>query len=161
MIVKLSEFIEEWIDYNPTEGKLYWKKTRGGRKAGTECGSYHKEGYRHMMIHGKTFLTHRIIWFIEKGYEPIGIDHINGVKDDNHISNLREADQLINAKNSSKRKSTTSKFIGVSANRGKWEARITVKGVTEHIGTFLTEDTAHEARLLKEKEYGFHPNHGR
>lgn len=52
-------------------------------------------------------------------------------------------------------------FYVKRGNDGKWYAAICSRGRNIHIGVFETVDAAIEARKLAEKEFGFHPNHGR
>src|SRR3990167_923966 len=68
-------------------------------------------------------LMHRLIM----SYPKENIDHINGNKLDNRLSNLRLCNQSQNNANSSKRKTNVSGYKGVCWNKKyeKWEATIT------------------------------------
>lgn len=72
------------------------------------------------------------------GDEPKFIDHINNVRSDNRIENLRRVDKSSNCQHQLKPKSNTSGFIGVSRVRssGNWTAKICVKSKSITIGTY-------------------------
>ena len=111
----------------------------------------------------KEYKAHRILWKIKYGYDPVGIDHINGNRIDNRLINLREADQLENMKNVCIQKSNTSGFVGVSWNKAKnaWDARIECNKKIYRLGRFKNKEDAIRARKDAEVKHGFHPNHGK
>jgi hypothetical protein len=67
------------------------------------------------------------------------IDHINGVKTDNRVDNLRIVTQQKNCEN---RRSKGYHKIGK-----KWRAQIKVNKKKHHLGYFDTEQEAHAAYL--------------
>ena len=91
-------------------------------------------------------------WIIHYGQLPHGvIDHINGDKTDNRITNLRDVNRSVNLHNQSKaQKGNVSGFLGVSYQKrdGKYVARITKDNVTRRLGVFTTPEAAYEAYLL-------------
>ena len=155
--------IEELFYYDSETGDLYWKVDRKKTKAGSLAGSKHGCGYISVETGGKGYLVHRIAWKLFYGVWPVGIDHINGNPADNRIVNLREADQSINNKNSSKPCNNTSGVVGVYWFKPtkNWMAAIGVDGKQIHLGYFNDKHEAAKVRKLAEKKYGFHPNHGR
>ena len=93
----------------------------------------------------KTMLLHREIM-----NAPVGIlvDHNNGNKLDNRISNLRFATHTQNMYNRRKVKSkTSSKYIGVYFDNriNKWCAKIRYQGKRIYLGSFNTEIDAARA----------------
>ena len=92
-----------------------------------------------------------------------GIDHINGITDDNRISNLRDVSQSDNMRNMTTPCRNTSGRIGVYwfARDCKWQAQIRADGKTKHLGYFDDINDAIAARKAAEIEYGYHENHGR
>ena len=72
-------------------GQLYAKEPRYRVKSGKKIGSLNNCGYVQLTFKNKTTLAHRIIWEMHNGTIPEGydIDHINKVRTDNRIQNLR------------------------------------------------------------------------
>jgi HNH endonuclease/AP2 domain len=91
-----------------------------------------------------------VAWLIVYGAWPSkNIDHINGVKTDNRIANLRDVSQSINGENrAAPRKSTRSGFLGVTKDKdGKFRAQISVGGKNTHLGVFAVAEEAFAAYL--------------
>lgn len=74
------------------------------------------------------------------------VDHINGIKDDNRLCNLR--DVSININNQNKRlpfANSHTGVLGVGMLNGKYRARIRVNGKRKHLGDFETIEDASNA----------------
>lgn len=159
--------VAELLRYEPDTGKLYWRVDRlRGRyqnivsaKAGDEAGCLHKSvGYVYVRVNGRKRRAHRLAWLLTYGEWPDNIDHINGVKDDNRIDNLRSVTQQENCQAFRKTSaSASSKYRGVCwrRNLGKWFARIKVDGKEKHLGYFNCELEAARAYDAKAEELGF------
>lgn len=138
------------MTYDPKSGEFFWKHDRkkGQVKAGSLVGSTDAHGYRITHVFGRMIKIHRLVWLIEFGEWPSAeIDHINGVKSDNRIENLRDASRITNAQNIGKPNSnSTSGFRGVSfqKQRGKWGARIRIGKTYKHLGLFETPELAYQ-----------------
>lgn len=94
-----QEELHQLLDYNPETGKFFWKvNMRGKVKIGTKAGCVCKiHGYELINIKNKQYRAHRLAWLYVHGKWPNPeIDHINRVKTDNRIANLREADRSMN-----------------------------------------------------------------
>lgn len=120
-------------------------------------------GYLTATFKGKTVPAHRLIWWLVRGKFPKNsIDHINGIRDDNRLCNLRLATHADQAKNQGRRSDNTTGATGVVwfKDRRKWVARITVKGKNINLGYFKDFGEACATRRLAEDKYGFHNNHG-
>ena len=153
MITK--QLITEYFDHK--DGHLYWKKVMHPNKqylVGQEVGSIHKTGYRHVTWMGKVHKVHRLIFFLEHGYLPKEIDHINGDRQDNRIENLREVTRSENQYNKAMCSNNTSGFRGVNWHKHSksWVVRVCTKGKTKILGYFkdleLAGLVADEARNL-------------
>lgn len=144
------------------DGVLINRVMRGRRaKPGAIAGSPNGDGYLRVRVNGRQFRVHRIVWLMTFGKWPVGqIDHINGIRHDNRIENMREVDAQGNQRNQHIRPDNTSGVTGVVLERGLWAARIKVDGKKFRLGRFKTKDEAAAARKAAEIVLGFHPNHG-
>lgn len=118
------------------------------RDTGRVLGDVDGGGYIRIRIIGKTFLAHRLCWFLYHGEFPDGcIDHKNHNKKDNRICNLRRASIAENLRNRHRQQNNTTGFKGVSfiSKTGKFRAQIKYNGEKKHLGCFATADAAHDA----------------
>jgi hypothetical protein len=120
-------------------GFLYWKKNN--KKAGTK----RKEGYIVIQLNKTQYYAHRLIWTLLNGDIPNDrhIDHINRVKDDNNISNLRLVTDRENALNKVSKPSNTG-IYGVSKDRNYYKVSFTIEGKSIHVGNFKDLNKAKE-----------------
>ena len=120
-------------------------------------------GYLSLILKRVNYSVHRVAWLLSFGMWPAGeIDHINGVKTDNRLSNLREATRSQNEWNSPMRKANTSGYKGVGATKGgRWQARIKQFDKYTYLGTFDTAEEAHQAYCAEaKKRFGQYANDG-
>lgn len=143
-----QERLKELFDYNQ-DGYLVWKKTTSNRVVvGSIAGRKTDTGYISIGLNGKHQRAHRLIYLWHHGELPVGdIDHINGIRDDNRIENLRFATRSQNNANSRVDRNSISGVKGVHWNKrdGNWIARINIKPKAIWIGTFATIELASEA----------------
>lgn len=137
------------LRYEPETGLLFWKVGGSGRRAGDIAGFRHNRGYWSLESGGKGYLAHRIAWLLIHGVWPEKeIDHINGVRDDNRLINLREVTGAQNCQNKRKpRRDNTTGLLGVRPMGRKWQARIMTNGKAAYLGTYETPQLAAEAYL--------------
>lgn len=153
-------------DYFYHIGKdLIWRNPTSKRvKAGDVAGWMDEDGYIYVRIMGRLTPAHRVIWEMHYGEIPEGmeIDHINHIRDDNRIENLRLVTRQENCKNVSMSKSNRSGVVGVSwcKRTSKWLASIRVDKREKFLGRHERKDDAISARKVAETEYKFHKNHG-
>ena len=131
--------LHELFEYRSAEGAFIRRST------GNSAGTLKPDGYRYIGVDGKVFSAHRLVWMYIKGTEPIEVDHINGIRSDNRVVNLRSVTRAENAQNRRKSPRNQSGFTGVSRHRGKWQAQIGVNGKLQHLGIWSTPDAAHAA----------------
>jgi hypothetical protein len=134
------------------DGALYWRVRVNGRvpvdtAAGTLC-----QGYTHVRYKRKLYYAHRLIWRMFNPDAPLGkgveIDHIDGVRDNNRIENLRAVDKFTNQQNRHRaRVDNTHGFMGVTRDHNKWRACIRANGKKFSLGSFATPEAAHAAYL--------------
>lgn len=154
------ERLREIFHYTPETGVFTWRNNsiRGrGReiKAGDVAGRKTATGYIQLSIMGVQHYANRLAWLYVYGEHPIlHVDHINGIRDDNRIVNLRQATVAENLQNLAIRKSNSSGFAGVSwkTREGKWRAQIRSKNKRIHLGFFKTKEEASLAYLAAKKE---------
>lgn len=142
------------LDYEPHTGRLVWKKCRNSLRIGTEARCLDVGGYVQVNIAGTLCKGHRLAWLIHHGEWPRGdIDHINGVRNDNRIANLRVVTNALNCQNKRSTKNKTG-LMGVHLHRG-YRAKIQVNRKQIHLGRFDTPEEAHEAYIQAKRR--LHP----
>tara|TARA_R110000737_G_C14381721_1_gene450659 strand:+ start:138 stop:686 length:549 start_codon:yes stop_codon:yes gene_type:complete len=122
------------------------------------------DGYKTGRIFNRNYKAHRVIWAMVHGKWPADqIDHINGIRGENRIENLREVTNAENMRNAAMPRINTSGVVGVHwyEKNGRWVAQIKANGKTKHLGSFIDKADAIAARAAAEIEYGYHENHGR
>jgi hypothetical protein len=144
------------------DGILINRVMRGRRAMpGMPATSPHTDGYLCVKVNSVKYRAHRVVWLMTYGAWPVGqIDHINGVRDDNRVENLRDVTVTGNQQNQHRRVDNKSGVTGVTSEGPYWRAKIRANGKRIDLGTFKTLEEAAAARKAAEALYGFHPNHG-
>lgn len=151
----LFNIINERFTYR--DGGL-WVKTRYANrvKIGSRAGSKAYKGYRRIGINGKEYKEHTLVWIMHYGKFPTKeIDHINGIKTDNRIENLRECTSAENKQNllTAHRDNKTG-FLGViKLKNGRYRAAIRKDGKQISLGNYGKAEEAHKAYLDAKKVY--------
>lgn len=149
-----QEMLKKFLRYNSRTGVFKNRVQRGTRGApGAVAGSIAKSGYVELQLLGKRYYAHRLAWFYVHGVWPTQVDHRNGVRSDNKLTNLRSADALCNAQNLARRDQNTSGFTGASKMRNKWRAQIKVANKQHFLGAFDTPEDAHAAYIKAKREF--------
>lgn len=159
-----QERLKELLNYEPETGVFTWRVGRGSAKKGEVAGNLHTKGYVHISVDGEVYKAHRLAWLYLHGSFPQNqIDHINGVRRDNRLSNLRCVSNAENGRNRKKQCTNTSGLNGVCFDKssGKLMARIVVEGKRIYLGCFDNMLDAAVARKSAELKYDYHCNHGR
>lgn len=147
------ERLLEVLDCDPDLGLLYARRSIAGRGAGSVVGTSSNDGYVYTKIDGKRYLVHRLIWFYVHRAWPCGpIDHVNGIRYDNRITNLRDVPHQVNSQNLRAAKSHNRVgILGVEKKHKRFNARIAHNGKTYCLGTFDTPEEAHAAYVGAKK----------
>jgi hypothetical protein len=143
-----QDLIKELFYYE--DGKLFNKtKTAKRIKIGEESGCLNGGGYRHIMINGKNYQAHRLIYIFHNGEitDNLQIDHINKNRSNNNIENLR----LVTKQENDFNRSAKGYYFHKPSN--KFMAKITLNGKQTHLGSFSTAEEARDAYLEAKKKF--------
>ena len=163
-----SFFLREIVRYDFSSGEFRWivrpenhfKSSRSHKiwntkNSGNVIRNPDSAGYLYLNLAGKRYPLHRLAWLYHYGLDASIIDHINGVKCDNKISNLRVANSTENNRNKSINKKSKSGFKGVwfCNTRGKWVSSIRTGHSRIHIGSFYCKIEAAKAYDIEAIKY--------
>lgn len=154
-----EQILKSVLNYNPNTGIFIWIKTNRRGFVGKIAGSKRKDGYLQIKIGDTVYLSHRLAFLYSHGYMSKLIDHIDGNKTNNVISNLRVATKSQNNANKKLEPNrNTSGFKGVSLNKATshlknpWRAYIMKNKKRIHIGMFsnpIEAAQAYDAKALE------------
>ena len=152
-----AEYLRSILNYDPETG-IFTRKVRTANnvKAGDIAGSLAGDGYLLIGVLSRLHRAHRLAWLYVYGTWPEDqIDHINRIRTDNRISNLREVSHKQNGQNRSKPSNNTSGHTGVywHKQKSKWVAQIKHSYKMIHLGYFSILEEALSARKAAEKLY--------
>ena len=156
-----AQRLKEVLHYDADTGQFTRCPVKG-RRSHERVGTISKKkhlAYLRARLDNKNYFAHRLAWLYVHGEWPNGqIDHINGDKVDNRISNLRVATPAQNAQNLRKARSNSkSGLIGTIwyGKKNKWRACIRVEGKIKHLGYFEQAEQAHAVYI--EAKRTLHP----
>lgn len=152
------ELLRKYLEYNPETGVFTRKINSGKCKKGDVVGSLSK-GYLYVKIDNKSYALHRLAVFLTTGIFPVtDVDHINGIKSDNRIANLRVCSRSDNAKNAKLNRNNRLMVKGVRKlkDTGKYQVRLNQKSFGCYEDLELAELVAIEAREKYHGEFARH-----
>lgn len=159
-----QEQVRHIFKYDADTGHLFYSRPGFRVRVGMRAGWLDNGGYRRIKINKRSYLEHVVVWVYVNGeYHSGEIDHINHVRDDNRIENLRVVTKTQNGRNQKISKRSTSGFCGVywCKRRKLWLSQIRVDGKLKSLGYFENKENAISARVEANKKYGFHEFHGK
>lgn len=143
-----QERLFEALHYDCDTG-LMTSKSRG--RNGLMAGCINGVGYRVIRIDKRLYAAHRLAWLYQHGCWPTGvIDHVNGIRHDNRLINLRDVPKLQNHQNmKGAQKNSGTGLLGASFSerRQHFIAQIAVDGKRRYLGAYPTAELAHQAYL--------------
>ena len=152
-----QERLKQLLHYDLDTGKFARLTKWGSQQVGDEPGGFTPQGYRYIGLDTHQYPAHRLAWLYVHGELPTSdIDHINRLRYDNRISNLRSTTRSINIHNSAGRGRSGVKGVAlISPSRQRrskkiWGARISIDYVEYDLGTFHTIEEATTARKFAE-----------
>lgn len=138
----------ELLDYDAQSGRLTWRAKPNNRIViGTGAGRVGRNGYIVVRLDGLNYHAHRIVWLMVHGIWPNDeIDHINGQRSDNRLSNLRDVDHARNLQNRRcADRDSASGVLGASPRGKRFLAQRRINGKHLYLGMFATAAEAHAA----------------
>ncbi len=158
--------LKRFVRYEPDTGLFFWNiQGRQRCSLGSRAGTKSEKRYVLIMIDGRFYRAHRLAWLYIFGRWPKSfIDHKDGNRSNNRISNLREATSNQNNANRSRPRGRSG-YRGVSwhSRAKRWQAQIRKNGTQQHIGLFTDPREAAEAyqRAAREIHGEFFPERDR
>lgn len=158
------DVLRVFLCFDPSSGRFFWRERlpkhfaeNGTRGRNSSCAAWNSRyagrqtmnmactnGYHFGQVQGVRLLAHRTAWAIHFGNWPASeIDHVDGNRTNNSISNLRQATRSQNNANRLLRPGR--RYRGVYPNRNRWTAYIQHSGKTHYLGSFATEIDAARA----------------
>ena len=138
--------IERGFTYDPETGKIF---NRFGKES--KCINSHEYINVVIRVEGKNYNLkgHHFAWYwMHRECDIEQLDHINGIRTDNRISNLRK---VTHQKNSFNRLKAKGYYWDKVAN--KWHTQIQINGKSKYLGLYTTEEEARQAYLNAKKLY--------
>lgn len=149
--------LKSHLAYSQKTGVFTWVRPTSNRvKRGATAGKIAGAGYVYIGLKGRHWLAHRLAWLYVYGKFPEHqIDHINRIRTDNRLSNLRDVPPFGNMQNLSSRGDNTSGIRGVVWRKDlrKWQAQIRIKRKCVWLGVYSTAQEAAAARKAGEVTY--------
>lgn len=144
--------LKEYIEYDPEQGTFICIKNRCRSRAGGTAGYKTDQGYIEIKLFYKVYYAHRVAWFLYYTEWPSQeIDHINGIRSDNRIINLRQVDRSGNVQNIPVHRNGQPVGVTWEKKSKKWRAQLPKKflnknsTVKRYLGLYETMEDAAQA----------------
>lgn len=140
--------LKQRLEYFPSTGAFIWRQNKKVSLVGADAGSAATNGYIQIYVGARKYMAHRLAWFYSFGKWPSDmVDHANGHRSDNRLSNLREATRSQNGYNRRRNTATSSGLKGAYrvTNSSLFQSSCVVGGVQYYLGCFSTAEEAAKA----------------
>lgn len=151
--------VRELLNYCSETGVFTWRISKRGVTLGRLAGNIGRYGYWYIVLDNKRYVAHRLVWLYVYGDWPADcIDHINRIRTDNKLANIRAVTRAQNLQNLGLDNKNKSGFRGVSydAANKKWRASISIQGKAKNLGRYNTKDLAVIAYKAAAAKYHTH-----
>ena len=141
------ERLNELFSYDSLTGVVTRKCNTGKLRNKGHIVGTNNDGHLRVCVDRSYYQLHRIVWKLHTGDDPspYEIDHINRIRDDNRIDNLRLVTTQNNLKNKSVYSTNKSGFPNVFKRGKRYMASIRHNGDKTYLGSFNTAQEAHNA----------------
>lgn len=149
--------IKDYLSYDPETGIFMWIKRRNGiNNINIPLTCKNASGYIMIKYNYNQYFAHRLAWWWIHGEFPkVQLDHINGIRYDNRLINLRQATIRQNARNRPRARRNHEPCIYFRKDRSKrcpWTVSVRNNGILIHVGQFKTKEQAIKARNKYDKD---------
>lgn len=143
----VAELARVWPEEQKTPrcGPVFFVDAEFADEVSRHNWSVNGRGYLGAKVAGRTVTLHCFVFALAHGKRARIIDHINGNKLDNRLTNLRPACRALNGRNREKFRGGLP--MGVVRSGGKFQAGIRIRKRRIYIGTFPTAELAHAAYM--------------
>lgn len=159
----LPDAIFECLHYNQNTGIITCARKYSTRSVvGAEVGTLNPDGYRRIQYKNKVYMAHRVAWLLHYGSWPDKeVDHVDGNKLNNAISNLRCVHTKDNCKNRgvSKHNKTGHPGVQFDSATGKWRVQFRINKKNKHFGLFEDFNEAVDVAREQYIHHGFSERH--
>jgi len=88
------------VDYSTGQLNVWIRDKKGEKsRSASDVGSLNQDGYSRVWCNGKLRMKHRLLFWLYHGTLPDEVDHDNGVRNDNSITNLIPSNRSCNTSN--------------------------------------------------------------
>lgn len=145
-----QERLKELVSYQEETGNFIRVIGNNAIKEGTIAGGITSQGYIRIMLDGIRYSAHRLVFLYMHGYIPKQVDHIDGDRSNNRVSNLRSATNQTNQCNVGIKTNNTTGIKGVSWSytRDAYLAEVMVLGTKSTRSYSVTATRTKEQALI-------------
>lgn len=146
-----AERLRSLLHYDRETGRFTrLVRTAQSVRVGDEAGTVARNGYVYVSVDGRRYLAQRLAVLHVTGEWPKGdVDHINGTKNDNRWSNLRDVTRSVNMLNvrAARASNRSTGLLGAYRVGSRFFAAMMVDGKSRYLGRFDTAELAHRAYI--------------